>query len=418
MNTSTSNFFVGRRSTGCCRRPRHILRLRVLTVIVALIAATQPSLGASSDTESKKITGPVYVLSSQDFGFPSLTDKPYSTGEITVDQATAFIRKMIPGNPEADRPTIIHILQWSDASHTSANFQQWYVWNPHKAKMGGFYALSDQTMFEGTLIPGETEFRLIFIHLNSKAPGSSTPQIGDDSFTDNTHSALKIPITYDIDITKEPSQLLQDAETLLKYFGVPIPVAPLAPASSPTYVGYWGWADFSSKFSTSSIKITPSSQKITPTSTAAQPNKATDSLTAKTYTNEGLRYVGLSVAVPVKSYKDVTYQSSSGSLAPTTVTKQNVYGTVDFYLPPALPGLMAVRYIPHAFVGVPFEGKVFKQPMAGLAVGLPWLQVFGGEVFDRDNGPTGAHSKTTTHFVFGVKISVSAAMTALKSASK
>jgi len=98
-----------------------------LALIIALLAVTALCRAGSSDTESKKITGPIRILSSADFGFQTLTSEPYLTGNLSVDQATSFIRNQIPLS-DADRPTIIHLLQWSDDNHTGVNFQQWYVW--------------------------------------------------------------------------------------------------------------------------------------------------------------------------------------------------------------------------------------------------------------------------------------------------
>jgi hypothetical protein len=148
-------------------------------------------------------------------------------------------------------------------------------------------------------------------------------------------------------------------------------------------------------------------------------NTASKQLSANTYTNERPSYVGLSFAVPVKSYKDVTYQSSSGMLAPSSITQQNVYATFDLYLPPALPSLAAFRWFPHPFAGLPIKGKVLQHTMAGVAFGLPWFEPFAGVVFDRQNASVnGATQRTTFKTIFGFKVSVSAVAKALKKTSK
>jgi hypothetical protein len=123
----------------------------------------------------------------------------------------------------------------------------------------------------------------------------------------------------------------------------------------------------------------------------------------------------LSFAVPVTSYKDVTYQSSSGTLAPSSITQQNVYVTFDAYFPAAQPGLAAFRWVPHPFAGLPIKGKVLQHTMAGVAFGLPWFEPFAGIVFDRQNSSlNGESQKTTFKGIFGFKVSVSAVAKAIK----
>ena len=152
---------------------------------------------------------------------------------------------------------------------------------------------------------------------------------------------------------------------------------------------------------------------------ASGANTASKQLSPNTYTNEKPSYIGLSFAVPVKSYKDVTYQSSSGMLAPSSITQQNVYATFDFYLPPAQPSLAAFRWFPHPFAGLPIKGKVLQHTMAGVAFGLPWFEPFAGVVFDRQNASVnGATQRTTFKTIFGFKVSVSAVAKALKKTSK
>ena len=405
-----------------------LLERAVFVSVAFVLGGLSCCLAGTPQTESKVVTGLKGPISSQELGELNLSSDLYQKGTIKESEALTLLKdglKLPMATKGKERPTIIHVLQWADSSHTSVNFQQWYLWNPRREKLGGFYAQTKQKLFEGTLIPGESEFRLVYIHLSPKTPdGTGLLDVHTDSL--NPDGTLKHPVSYKIDITKMPSQFLQDAKTLLSVVGVVAPppanpVLPSPPPPPPVYVGYWGYGDISSEYTTSSVKVTPTQDAGTPAPSTTDPknNTAKDALTVNTYTNEGRAYFGLGIAVPVKKTKDVQYQSSNGTLVPTTVTKQNAYATLDLYLPPALPGLMAVRYIPHVFIGLPLSGKVFQQPMVGAAVGLPWLQVFGGEVFDRGNDTVnGMTTKTTHQFTFGIKISVGAAASALKSASK
>jgi len=123
--------------------------------------------------------------------------------------------------------------------------------------------------------------------------------------------------------------------------------------------------------------------------------------------------------VQITSYKDITYQSSSGTLVPSSITKQDVYFFLDGYVPPVLPSLASFRYIPQPFFGLPIKGEVLRHSMLGFGVGMHWLEPFGGVVFDTQNNQVkGANvNKTgiTYKYVFGLKISMSAVAKALKS---
>lgn len=398
--------------------------------ILLLVALMGVARASSPDTVTYKVSGPVYKLTDQQLGQTDLSKEPYNSGILLQSATPTLLSALDPEHFKDTRPTIIHVLRWTDASHATVDFQQWYVFNPNGQKNGGFYAISEQKLFEGTLIPGETEFRLIFIHLSPISGGKSAPL--SDSFNGDPSvpgTPLKHPISYEVLVTKTPTQFAQDVQTLLGLLGVIKPAAaeakPVAPPPPPVDVGYWGWANFTANSSSSTIKITPSTTDTKPAATttagnsaAPAANPAKGSLAANTFTNQSPSYLGLSIGVPVNSYKDVTYQSQGSTLVPTSTTKQNAYADLDGYFPAALPGLMAFRYIPHPFVGLPLAGKVFLHPMVGVAVGLPWFETYAGAVFDRENGQVnGSSTKTTVKWSFGIKISVSAAATAIKSAT-
>ena len=350
-----------------------------LAILATLCVLSKITVCLADDpSEHFVISGPIYPLTTEQLGESDFSKDLYKKGTLDNAAIEKFLAANVHVSPKGNKdpdaePSIIHMLQWSDASHTTVTFQKWYMYDPNLNKNGGYYALSDQQILEDTFVPGEKAFRLIFIHLSPAADLGQAASL-TDSFTDNTYKILNHPISYTVDITKEDSQFKQDVQTLGKILGL-VGAAPPAP---PMYVGYWGWAEVESNYSTSSIKITPSSSSKTPVASSNQDqssNKASATLSANTYSNEAPTYIGLSVAVPVTSYKDVTYQSGSTTLVPTTVSKQSAYANLDFYFPAALPGLMALRYIPHPFIGLPLQGKVLEHPMAGLAIGFPWMEV-------------------------------------------
>jgi hypothetical protein len=405
---------------------------------------------SNSNTETFKVTSPVRILH-QELG-SDFTKEPYTHGAIDYKSTAAgeldvnalFNALKITRDDDATlhRVTIIHIIRWNDSDHTGVDFQKWYVYDPYLPNYNS-YLTSRQSLFEGQNISGRKNYRSIYIHLNKEfVEPTFDPTTHQATYEDESIKAsclpdangtappatdcLKHPVSYTIAISKQQSQFIQDLKTVLSI------VSPAAaggaaggaaervtPPPPPKVTGYWSMSEFSSQYDESTLTITPSMNSAQPTQgNAASPSgqdTASKQLSPNTYTNQKPSYVGLSFAVPVTSYKSVTYNSSNGTLAPTSITQQNIYVNFDLYLPRAQPGLMTLRWIPHPFAGLPIKGKVLQHTMAGVAFGLPWFEPFGGIVFDRQNGSlNGASQRTTFKGVFGFKVSVSAVAKALK----
>ena len=397
----------------------------VTALVVAAIGCV-----AQPDTLVIKATGPIQSLEGQlptAFGAPaSVSAEPYANGKISPDKAQALLTALNSGadNPRIDlkKTTIINILRWKDAAHTAVMFQKWYLYDPMPSKTS-LYLMSKQDVFEQTAIPGRTDFQFVYIHLNSDLLGG-----GKDEWATSPTAAdgpgfvpkLKHPIAYTITVTKQQTQFIQDLTTLLQILGYGTKAAAAIPN-----IGYFSVTSFQSPWTTSSITIAASldSSNKNPGSTDASvsnPKSTTSStqLTSATYHNEKPSWIGLSAGVPLNSYKDVAYQSSSGTLVPSSITQQNVYVFLDFYVPPVLPTLASFRYLPHPFWGLPLKGEVFRHQMVGLGIGFHWLEPFGGVIFDTQNnkvtGPVNTHTTLTIKTVFGLKVSMSALATALK----
>jgi hypothetical protein len=369
-----------------------------------LLAATSGVSLAQTDTETFNVTSPIRVLGTELGSQVNDTTEPYKSGQITAANAKAMLDAL---KVATDRVTIIHILRWGDAGHKTLKFQNWYLYNP-VASRTTFYVKSKKQMFEDNNIPGVKNFRLVYIHLNFDL---NNPSESISTTADGT--ALVHPVSYKIVITKEPTQFVQDFKTVLQIVG-----GGTATAGESAKPGYWSVSEFSSAYQTSSLTITPSlNQKTSDTIQGKTSDEASkvSTLTPKTYANEKPSYLGLSFAVPVTSYKDVVYQSTGSTLAPKTITQQNIYLNLDLYYPPAQPGLMAFRYLPHPFIGLPIKGKVLDHTMLGLAFGLPWFEPYAGLVFDLQNGTTPDTSqRLTLKGTFGFKVSVSAIAKAVK----
>jgi len=401
-----------------------VLRNIVVASILALVVASFAMCQTNSDTQTFAITSRITVLYPSDLVKLPNSDNLSKKGELNAGDVRLMIDALFPSAtvapPDSETVVIFHTLGWKDKDHTAANFDKWYVYDPHSHTYD-LYVKSAQQLLEGTIIAGQRKFRLVYLHFNADLNPTGTD---DESITSCPEGyappCLKHPVAYNVVVSKQQTQFIQDLHTVLGIVGVPVAAVHAAPPQAPLSVGYWSYSDFTSQYTTSSIKITASltaAQKtvVGRTADSGSQNAASNALATQTYANEKPSYVGLSFAVPVTSYKDVTYQSSTGTLVPSSITQQKVYVTFDVYLPPAQPGLAAFRWIPHPFVGLPIKGKVLQHTMAGLAVGLPWFEPFAGIVFDRQNAAVNNTSQRTTFKgIFGFKVSVSAVAKALK----
>ena len=154
--------------------------------------------------------------------------------------------------------------------------------------------------------------------------------------------------------------------------------------------------------------------------TACESVSTANNIASQSYHNEKPAWFGLGVAVPVTSYRDLTY--TNNLLTPTTVTRQNVYVTGNFYLPPTEVGSTTLRWLPHPFVGLPIKGQPLRNSVYGIATGWRWFEPFWGIVLDVQQVPGAAPNTRMNHYirkgVYGLNISVSALAKALSSSSK
>jgi hypothetical protein len=377
--------------------------MRLAICLLLILSASTSICYPQSNTIVTQITSPIAVLDDTVFGGTTgdppvidATKEPYKSGKISESAAPTLIAKL--GGDVKTETTIIHVLRWADAGHTKMMFDKWYVFDPKKSKTS-FY-VPPSAAFTGTSIAGRTAFQLIYIHLNFDLTK------GESEWT-------ATPVSYSVTVSKAQTQFIQDLKSVVQILGYALPAGNHAP--SP---GYFSFATFTSQWKTSTIVVAASLNSSTkPLATTTTSNNSSQ-LATQTYNNEATTYVGLSGGVQITSYKDITYQSTSGTLAPSSVTSKNVYLFLDGYYPPVLPGLRSFRYVPHPTFGLPVTGKVLRHSMLGLAIGLKYVEPYGGVVFDTENKQgkgTPSSTSLTIQPVFGLKLSISTVAKDLKS---
>jgi hypothetical protein len=475
--------------------------LKMMVLVVGFSLAPIYCVG-QADKDVIKITGAIKQIPVvKEIPTPPAdgSTEPYKSGVLEPGgEAEDLLRTL---GADTTKTTIINILRWKDAEHTTVLFQKWYLYNPAPSKTS-FYLQSKEQIFQQTAIPGRKDIQFVYIHLNAvldkgtnqgeweayppldpanldpphwpsayvvnvtsiavdstsqtaqivtATPGGFTkdqaicfssaakcaqvssitdpstfviPSTGINSCAASCGTAisqyptaLKNPVSYSVTVTKQQTQFVQDLQTVLRIVGLQAGagagIGPGVPAPPPP--GYYSVASFQSRWDTSSITIVAS---LNGASKGSSADTTSNQLASTTYQNEKPSWIGLSAGIPITSYKDVVFQSTSGTLVPNSITQQNAYIFLDGYLPPVLPSLVSFRYLPHPFFGVPLKGEVFRHTMLGVGIGFHWLEPFGGVIFDTQNKKTVTGTTTNTSLtyqaVFGLKISISALAKALK----
>jgi len=406
-----------------------MLRSAIFVSGIVLFSAFCTSQQAN--TNVYRVTSPISALGTQLGATIDEHTEPYHSGDISPD--TKDVTNLLTGlGADLKKTTIIHLLRWNDAKHTTVMFQKWYLYDPTPSKTS-FYLESREKVFQQTAIPGRTDFQFVYIHLNfnlsaNEAEWRAAPTVADPN------PGLAHPINYTITVTKQQTQFIQDLQTLLQILKV---ITPMAIAGATPAPGYFSVTTFHScsddmcrqPWPTSSITIAASldaANKIqaatTPKDAKGNPTSVSSQLASNTYHNEKPTWIGLSAGMQINSYKDVTYQQGTGTIVPSTITQQTAYVFLDGYIPPVLPTLTGFRYIPHPCFGLPLKGEVFRHMMLGGGIGMHWIEPFGGVIFDTQNkkvtGPNTNKTQVTYQAVFGLKMSISQLATALKGKSK
>ena len=123
---------------------------------------------------------------------------------------------------------------------------------------------------------------------------------------------------------------------------------------------------------------------------------------SNTFVNEGRYHWDVSVGLPVKNVRELSYKSEGGQVTAEAKDKQSVYGFLDIY--PWAVDLKGDSYLtkPHFVFGVPLASKPLHRPFVGIGSGVFKSPIkfnfFAGIVFIRERVPTtlGEGSAATT----------------------
>ena len=407
-------------------------RYKRATIILAITIAALNTAFGQDETETFTVNSPIIPLRKSMITHENRTLIEPANGNIiwsdaaTITQAlckatTDYIQEnnktaapddTLSSLADCNRTTFYHVLAFQNQNHDKTTYQHWYVHDIVKNPFGTFLTKTHQGLFQASFVRGEQDFQLIYIHFLAKE---------NEQFT-NAKNQLLHPIGYQITIAKRPPQLLTDAQALFQLVGW-IGAGGAAAAALQTtdpVIGYFTVFQFHSSYNRSNIIIAGKLQEddSTPTKPGETATTAANDAIKHAYTNEGTQLVGLSIAVPLNSYRDVDYNQTNNTLEATTIKRENIYAVANIYIPKVDIGQTLFRYLPHPLFGVPIKGQPLRHLMAGLAIGLNWAEPFAGIVFDRQQRPIAAGSTTledhlVRKLVVGINIPIATAKAAL-----
>jgi hypothetical protein len=168
------------------------------------------------------------------------------------------------------------------------------------------------------------------------------------------------------------------------------------------------------------IKIAHIPSDVTVTGFAGQVGDQKE-LEKQTFSNEGKHWWDVGFTLPVREFRAIDYDRESGTITGKEVTRQNLFGTFNLYLPPVDTERTIFRWLPHLLYGLPIQGKVLQRHLVGLGIGLNKAEVFAGVTFDQTRRPLAGsanalETRWIRRFTFGVNIPVRSAINALKPA--
>jgi hypothetical protein len=111
----------------------------------------------------------------------------------------------------------------------------------------------------------------------------------------------------------------------------------------------------------------------------------------KKYDNEGKYYWDVSVGVPLKSVKEVQFNSENNTVTTAAKDRLNAYGFFNVYPIPVDTKSNKFLTYPHFVFGLPLAGKPLQHPFVGLGTGFYRtsikFNIFAGFVFNREKVP-------------------------------
>jgi hypothetical protein len=303
---------------------------------------------------------------------------------------------------EKDDYVIIHLVKWplqppaGGEQKYEPESEKWYLYKRAGSRW------EPQTVQGGERIYGHKRVGVLLVHLKARETWD---------------------IKYTVDVKEKTPGPIQNVLDLAAIIAGGVGISAI---TEPEIVDYWGGRLLILKDVPVEIKV---QSDIAFVNQVGDEDKQTQQpkVYAKTYDNEGRYHWDVSVGIPVKSFKEVQYDTEGGQVRAKEVNRQNAYGFLNLFFNPRGVDTKGDEFYktPHLVLGVPISGKPLDRPMVGLGFGFYnyglKFNLFGGLVFNRVREPrtlaagqaaTGAQlesdlqTRRVTKFIFGFNIPV------------
>jgi hypothetical protein len=305
--------------------------------------------------------------------------------------------------PGPDDYIIIHVIAWKTLAAGSTvqeiDKQNWYVFNSRTGWDDADFATNNR-------IFGKKSVYMLYIHLN------------------RNNQAL-YNVRYELKITSKIPAYLDHLVQLGQLAGIGTQGG--LPLAGVQISDVWNAYQFQ-------VDYVPSDLTLTPTIEPQSQNEKASVLAAKTFDNEGKYHIDFSVGVPITKISEVSYVSSSNTLVPAKVDKQNLFALFNYY-PKAFDIKTSgwSRY-PHLVAGVAMDSKPLQKSLIGIGYGPVIAHFYAGLLLHTYRLPAGTSCGTTPsvsqsnsaaisnrtcpEFSFGLNVAVGAIADTLKNKTK
>jgi hypothetical protein len=314
-------------------------------------------------------------------------------GRPTIKKCRADQQSSFPGPKDY---IVIHVVTWKDKAAGGApqevDKENWYVFNQ------GDGDWDESSFSKNNRIFGRRNVYLLYLYFNYSPSGHT--------------------MRYTMDSKSKLPAYLDHFVGLLQLFGMGTAGGGVGRAVEK---GFWDSTSFDTFYVPSDLTFTP---EIIPDT------GSTMTLTAKTFDNEGRYHTDFSVGVPIRKISELSYVSSSGTIVPAKVQKQDLLAFFNYY-----PKAFDIKTsgwdkYPHLLGGVALASQPLKKVIVGVGYGPIYAHVYAGlliHTYQLPKGnscgstPTSAQlvgatltNHTCPEFSVGLNVAVGAIADALK----
>lgn len=317
-----------------------------------------------------------------------------SGGRPTIRKCPAGQPSTFPGPKDY---IVIHVVAWKDgvagSTQQEVGKENWYVFNQGDGDW-------DEAAFsKNNRIFGRRNVYLLYLYFNYSPAGHT--------------------MRYTMDSKSKLPAYLDHFVGLLQLFGMGTAAGG---AGRSVERGFWDSTSFDTFYVPSDLTFTP---EIIPDT------GNTTTLTAKTFDNEGRYHTDFSIGVPIRKISEFSYVSSSGTIVPAKVQKQDLLAFFNYYPKAFDIKSSAWDKYPHVLGGVALASQPLKKVIVGMGYGPIYAHFYAGLLIHTYQLPKGSScgstptsaqlagvaltNHTCPEFSVGLNVAVGAIADALKS---